>query len=272
MKRIPLIVPALAAVMLISSVAPAFAAPRAVTTKATGKTTLQVYAAASLNKVFPQIGKAFIKKNKRVRFVWNFSGTDTLASQIQLGARPDIFAGASTRYGDVLYNQGHIRPYRLFATNKLVMITPAANPAGLKSPKDLTKSGIKLVIGTSTVPIGSYTRTTLNNLNNVYGSTYSASVLKNVVSQATDVTQILNTIMLGEADAGFVYITDARQGGKKVKSFPIVRSAQANPEYPIAVLRESSHKKLAEKFVKFVRAKAGQKLLRAALFGPYPTY
>jgi molybdate transport system substrate-binding protein len=267
-KRVPLIVLALAAIMLFSSVSSAFAA----TPKATSKTTMQVYAAASLNQVFPKIATAFKKTHKNVNFVFNFAGTDALTSQIQLGAQPDVFAGASTKYGDILFNQGLIRPYKLFATNKLVMITPASNPAGIKSLKDLTKSGTKIIIGTSTVPIGSYTRTVLTNLNGVYGSTYSTQVLKNVVSQATDVTQVLNAVMLGEADAGFVYVTDAKQGGAKVKTFSIIRSAQANPEYPIAPLRAAPHAKLAKQFVTFVRGPVAQKLLRRALFGPYPTY
>jgi molybdate transport system substrate-binding protein len=269
MKRSALTI-AIVAILVLASAATAFAAPRA--TRGGGKTTIQVYAAASLNQVFPKIATAFQKAHKNVNFVFNFNGTDVLTSQIELGAQPDVFAGASTKYADKLFNEGLIKPYRLFATNKLVMVTPASNPAGIKSLKDLTKSGTKIVMGTSTVPIGSYTRTVLTNLNSTYGSTYSTQVLKNVVAQMTDVTQVLNAVMLGEADAGFVYVTDARQGGAKVKIFSIIRSAQANPEYPIAALRGAPHAKLARQFITFVRGPVAQKILRKALFGPYPTY
>ncbi len=111
---------------------------------------LTVFAAASLNKVFPQIAADFKKTHPGVQFAFNFAGTDTLAAQIEQGAPADVFAGASTKYGDELSGKGLIDTPQTFATNKLVLIVPAANPANITSLRDLTKPGVKLVIGDPT--------------------------------------------------------------------------------------------------------------------------
>src|ERR1051325_9975174 len=120
-------------------------------------TKLTVLAAASLTKVFPQIGAEFTKAHPGVTFAFSFGGTDQLAAQIQQGAPADVFAGASTKYGDQLASAGDIRPYDIFCTNQLVLITPASNPAGITSLQDLATRKIKLVIGSETVTVGSYT-------------------------------------------------------------------------------------------------------------------
>src|SRR5206468_2481040 len=91
-----------------------------------------------------------------------------------------------------------------FARNALVIVVPTSNPAQIHSVYDLTKPGIKLVVAASGVPVGSYTLRVLKNMN------LSSAVLKNVVSQETDVREVLSKVALGEADAGFVYSTDAK--------------------------------------------------------------
>ena len=133
---------------------------------------------------------------------YGFAGSDQLAFQIQQGAPADVFAAASPKYPEALYRQGLVEKPIPFATNTLVLIVPKANPAGIHSVNDLTKPGVKIVIGDPSVPVGSYTRTVLNNLG------ISAAVLKNVVSQETDVKGVVTKVALGEADAGFVYVTD----------------------------------------------------------------
>src|SRR5438105_6634529 len=136
---------------------------------------LTVFAAASLTEVFPKI-------DSRPRY--QFAGSDQLAFQIQQGAPADVFAAASPKYPELLYQQGLVQKPIPFATNTLVLIVPKSNPANIHSVLDLTRPGIKLVIGDSTVPVGSYTRTVLGNFG------ISAGVMPNVVSQATDVKQI----------------------------------------------------------------------------------
>lgn len=212
---------------------------------------LTVLAASSLTTVLPRIDRA-------PRY--SFGGSDTLAAQIRLGAPADVFAAASSSIPDRLYAQGLVEKPVAFTTNGLVLVTPASNPARISSVFDLRRAGVKLVIGAPTVPIGAYTRTILRNL----GLT---SVLSNVVSQETDVRSILGKVALGEADAGFVYATDAKTVASAVKVIRLPAWAQPPVRYEIAVVRSTGNRTAAVAFVNKVLSKAGQAKLRAAGFG-----
>jgi molybdate transport system substrate-binding protein len=230
-----------------------------------------VLAAASLTKVFPKIGAEFAKQHPGTSFRWSFAGTDTLTAQIEQGAPADVFAGASTKYGDQLSGESLIDTPQNFATNSLVLIVPPDNPANITSPKDLTTPGIKLVVGAETVPVGSYTRTVLANLNAQYGDGYDQKVLANVVDNEDAVTGVLQKVQLGEADAGFVYVTDAAGVGDAVKTIQLPEAAQATATYPIAVVKASKEQTLAGQFVSFVLSPPAQQLLADAQFGPPPS-
>jgi molybdate transport system substrate-binding protein len=213
---------------------------------------LTVLAAASLTNVFPQIDKA-------PRY--SFGGSDTLAAQIQQGAPADVFAAASTKYPDQLFAKGLAEKPVVFARNRLVVITPASNPANIHSIFDLKKPGIKLVIGNATVPVGSYTRTVLKNM----GLT---SVLSNVVSNEVDVRSVLAKVTLGEADAGFVYVTDALTAAGKVNTIAIPAWAQPKQSYEIAIVKGTPNRADAVAFIKKVLSKTGQALMKKAGFVP----
>jgi molybdate transport system substrate-binding protein len=236
-----------------------------------GAVKLTVLGAASLTDVFPKIGALFTKSHPGVTFNFSFAGTDQLAAQIEQGAPADVFAGASTKYGDQLASEKLIDADTPFCTNRLVLITPASNPAGITSLQDLATKPVKLVIGTETVPIGSYTRTVLANLDSVYGRGYSDAVLGKVVSNEDSVTTILTKVQSGEADAGFVYITDALGAGSEVKTFPLPDAAQAVATYPIAAVTASRHASTARRFADFVLTQPSQSLLKQAGFGPPPS-
>jgi len=240
------------------------------TSTSPASTKLTVLAAASLTKVFPQIGALFTKDHPGVTFSFSFAGTDQLAAQIQQGAPADVFAGASTKYGDQLASAGQIKPYKVFCTNQLVLITPASNPAGITSLQDLSTKTVKLVIGAETVPVGSYTRTVLANLDAVYGPGYSDKVLANVVSNEDSVTSIVTKVEAGEADAGFVYITDSLAAGSQVNTITLPADAQAVAKYPIAVVAASKSATVAQQFVDFMLSAPAQELLKQAGFGSPP--
>jgi molybdate transport system substrate-binding protein len=216
---------------------------------------LTVFAAASLTDVFPKI-------DARPRY--GFAGSDVLAFQIQQGAPADVFAAASPKYPELLYKQGLVQKPIQFATNTLVLVVPKSNPAQIHTVDDLTKPGVKIVIGDPSVPVGSYTRTVLGNLG------ISAAVLKNVVSQETDVRSVLGKVALGEADAGFVYVTDARTVQGKVKVIALRESAQPHVVYEVAVVKSSPHLQAAYRYVTRLIRPAAQRELEQAGFGPRP--
>jgi molybdate transport system substrate-binding protein len=213
---------------------------------------ITVFAAASLTQVFPRIDRA-------PRY--SFAGSDQLALQLRQGAPADVYAAASPKYPELLYRQGLLRKPRVFATNRLVVLLPNANPANVHSVYDLRRKGVKIVIGDASVPIGSYTRQILDTLG------ITKDVLANVVSQETDVKGIVAKVALGEADAGFVYVTDARPAGKKVATVSLPRWAQPPVRYEIAVVRASKQAAAARRFVAGVLSKRGRHELRRAGFG-----
>ena len=211
-----------------------------------------VFAASSLTEVFPQIDPAA---------TYNFAGSDDLATQITEGAPADVFAAASTKYPDQLYEDGLVDKPEVFATNRLVLIIPKDNPAGIRSVDDLRDPDVKLVIGAEGVPIGDYTRTVLENM----GAT---DVLDQVVSEEDDVKGVVGKVSLGEADAGFVYVTDVRPVKDKVTAIELPAKAQAEVQYEIAVVKDAPHHDAAHEFIEQVLGEEGQAQLQAAGFGP----
>lgn len=236
MKR--LLAVALAALLLPASVS--------------GGTPITVFAAASLTEVFQRIDKA-------PRY--SFAGSDQLALQIRQGAPADVYAAASPKYTQLLHRDGLVLKPVVFATNKLIVLVPRRNPARIRTVYDLRRDGVKIVIGDRSVPIGSYTRQILDALG------ISTDVLENVVSQETDVKGIVSKVALGEADAGFVYRTDARPVVSRTRSIALPAWAQPAIRYEIAVLKASSRKAAARAFVKSVLSKRGRLLLSQAGFG-----
>jgi molybdate transport system substrate-binding protein len=212
---------------------------------------LAIFAAASLTGVFPLIDKAP---------KYQFAGSDQLAFQIMQGARADVFAAASPKYPDQLYAQGLCSKPAAFATNTVVLIVPRANPARIRSVYDLTRDGIKLVIGSKGVPIGDYTRKLLANLG-------LSGALKNVVSEEDDVKLVVAKVALGEADAGFVYQTDVKPVGNRVFRIAVPAAGQPSVQYELCIPTRSQHPKLAAAFVREVLSKRGRTTLRAAGFG-----
>jgi molybdate transport system substrate-binding protein len=211
---------------------------------------LTIFAAASLTNVFPQIAP---------NELYSFGGSNMLSAQIQQGAPADIFASANTKLPNQLYAQGLVEKPVVFTRNALILIVPKSNPAGIHSVYDLRKPGVKLDIAAQGVPVGDYTRVVLHNLG-------LDDALSNVVSQETDVREVLAKVALGEADAGFVYTTDARTVKGKVATIGIRWSAQPIVQYAVAVVRSSTHLQAARQFVSYLLTKTAQKKLLAAGF------
>jgi len=214
---------------------------------------LTVFAASSLTNVFPAIDKT--EK-------YSFGGSNALAAQIQQGAPADVFASANMTLPIQLFQQGLCSKPVVFTRNKLVIVVPRSNPAHIRRIYDLTRSGVTIDIAAKGVPVGNYTLQILQNMN------LTNAVMKNVVSQETDVREVLAKVSLGEADAGFVYSTDAKTVAKKVLVVKIPAWAQPKVQYGICVVASSSHKSAAHTFIKRVLSKAGQRKLHNFGFLP----
>jgi molybdate transport system substrate-binding protein len=211
-----------------------------------------VLAAASLTKVFPQIDPSS---------KYTFGGSGALETDIEQGAPADVFAAASPKQPAALFAKGLVEKPIEFATNTLVLIVPKGNPAQITSVNDITKPGVKLVICDETVPCGDYARTAFKNLG------ITSAAMKNVVSQTSDVTQTVAEVALGQADAGFVYITDADAASGKVSVVRLPPAAKPGAQDFIAVVKSAPHPAAAKAFETLVLSPAGQAKLRADGFG-----
>jgi molybdate transport system substrate-binding protein len=232
---------------------------------------LTVFAAASLTDAFGQIGAAFEESHPGVTVAFNFAGSQALRTQIEEGAAADVFASANKTELEALIASGHIEPDggRLFAGNRLVVIMPEDNPAGIATLEDLARPGVKLVLAAEEVPVGKYARQALMNLNALLGSPYAESVLANVVSHEDNVRQVVAKVSLGEADAGIVYSTDAMADPSLV-TISIDDPYNVTASYPLAVLAGAPQPDLAAQFAAFVLSQEGQAILASYGFLPPP--
>ncbi|EKO41056.1 MAG: molybdenum ABC transporter, periplasmic molybdate-binding protein [Solidesulfovibrio magneticus str. Maddingley MBC34] len=218
---------------------------------------ITVSAAASLTDAFNELKGAFAKDHPGVNVTFNFAASGALLSQMAQGAPVDVFASADQKTMDQAVEKKLIDvPTRVnFAQNALVMAVPADNPAKLKDLTALTTPAVKRVAAGNpdSVPVGRYTKAALS-------KTGLWDAISGKLVLAESVRQVLDYLTRGEVDAGFVYATDAKQGGDKVKT--VVEVPVETPvTYPIAVLAGAKDKKDAAAFVAFVTSPKGQAVL-----------
>jgi molybdate transport system substrate-binding protein len=216
-----------------------------------------------LTESFTEIGQAFETQNAGSVVTFNFGGSEALATAIDEQGGADVFASASPNWMDEVADNGPGVAQRAdFARNRLVVIVPADNPAGIAAIEDLGDPGVKLVLAAPEVPVGTYARQALDN----------AGVLEaaeaNVVSNAEDVKGVVQTVVSGEADAGVVYVTDVTEDvAPHVMSIEIPDDINVIASYPIAVVVDTDHSDLATSFVTYVLG-PGQVVLRDYGFMP----
>jgi molybdate transport system substrate-binding protein len=233
--------------------------------------TLNVFAAASLTQAFGEMGKAFEAANPGVSVTFNFAGSQTLVTQIQQGAPADVFASASGTNMDAVVTDGFVDKAapQNFLANILVAILPSNNPANVQTLQDMSKPGLKVVLADASVPAGKYARQILDNMSKdpSYGTDFSARVLANVVSNETDVKQVVAKVQLGEADAGIVYVSDA-VAAPTLKTIEIPADLNVVAKYPIAPLIKSANAELAAQFIAYILSTDGQATLKKWGFTP----
>ncbi|QOV33423.1 molybdate ABC transporter substrate-binding protein [Streptomyces ferrugineus] len=216
-----------------------------------------VFAAASLKESFTKLGKVFEKEHPGTEVTLSFGGSDALAAGITGGAPADVFASASPRTMKVVTDAGAASGTPVtFVRNRLEIATLPGNPGKIASLKDLTDSGLKVVLCDRTVPCGAAAQKALD-----------ASGLKlTPVSYEEDVKSALNKVVLKEADAAVVYRTDVQAAGDKVAGVEFPESADAVNDYPITVLKESQNAGAAKAFVSLVRSAEGRQVLAESGF------
>jgi molybdate transport system substrate-binding protein len=233
--------------------------------------TLTVFAAASLTESFTAIKATFEKANPGVTVMYNFAGSQALVTQMTQGASADVFASADQPNMDNAIKDGVIAgTLRAFAKNKLVIIVPKDNRAGITTPKDLAKPGIKFDTAQASVPVGAYTQQVLDNYRKLpeYGADFTANVNKNTVSQEDNVKAIVQKVQLGEVDAGIVYATDAQAAKDELTLIDIPDAQNVIATYPVALVKGAKQAALGETFIDYLLSADGQAIMRGYGFAP----
>ncbi|MFF4276590.1 molybdate ABC transporter substrate-binding protein [Streptomyces sp. NPDC001536] len=219
--------------------------------------TVNVFAAASLKESFTTLGEEFEKAHPGTKVTFNFGGSDTLAASITGGAGADVFAAASPKTMKIVTDAGDATGTpATFVRNQLEIATLPGNPDKIASLKDLTKSGLKVVLCDAEVPCGAAAQKALD----------ASSLKLTPVSYEQDVKSALTKVELKEADAAVVYKTDVKAAGDKVEGVDFPESADAINDYPIALLKDAPNAAAAKAFIELVQSAEGQKVLTAAGF------
>lgn len=218
---------------------------------------LTVFAAASLQSTFTELGEQYEAAHPGTTVTFSFAGSSDLATQLTAGAPADVFASADTLTMDRVAAEELIDGQPVpFATNTLTIAVPQGNPAGITSFEDLSDPGMRVVLCAPQVPCGAAAAEAQD----------VAGVTVNAVSEEASVTDTLGKVRSGEADAGLVYVTDVLAAGDSVEGIAFPEATDAVTTYPVAAIAGGNTER-ARSFIELVTSPAGQQLLADAGFG-----
>jgi molybdate transport system substrate-binding protein len=234
-------------------------APPATTTrqgKPTGKIT--VLAAASLTEAFTEMGKAFEADSPDTKVTFSFGASSTLATQANQGAPADLFASADEANMKKVTDAGNVADPTTFTRNRLAILVGKDNPKGIKALADFARGDVTFVLCAIEVPCGMFGQPALD----------KAGVTAKPKSYEENVKAVVTRVTFGEADAGVVYVTDAKAAGKSAQSVDIPGEHNVIAVYPIGVLKQASRPDVAAAFEAFVLSAAGQQIMTRYGFLP----
>jgi molybdate transport system substrate-binding protein len=220
------------------------------------KTQLIISAASSLKDALQDLEPLYKKANSNVTLRFNFASSGALQQQIEQGAPADVFISAATKQINALQKKNLIltETKRDLLSNQLVLITPVQTST-IKTLQDLQSSDVqRIAIGDpKSVPVGQYATETFRKQN-------LADPLQSKLVLANNVRQVLQFVESGNAQAGIVYLTDAKTAKQ-------VRIAQTIPEnlhapivYPVAIVKNSKNPEAAKKFTQFLSSPDASKI------------
>ena len=233
---------------------------------------LSVFAGASLGDVMRAASPSYQSATPGVRLTIATDSSAALRTQIEHGAPADVFLSADEANARALFDVGLADgPALVFASNRLVIAVPAANPAAIDSPADLARPGLRVIAAGDRVPISLYAGQLIARLAALpgYPPDFASRYSENVVSREDNVSAIVAKIALAEGDAAIVYVTDAR-GAHGVSAMAVPDEASVVAVYAGVVLRRSQELDAARSFLSWLAAGDGQQILAQHGFGPPP--
>ncbi len=251
-----------------ASTAPTAATSAAPSAGAGGE--LTIYAAASLKGALDKAKAAYETANQGVTLTISTDSSSALETQIEQGAPADVFLSADTKNPQALVDEGLADGDPVnFAGNKLTIVVPTSNPAGITSPADLAKAGVKVIAAGDSVPITRYATQLVANLAKEagYPADFVATYTANIASKEDNVKALIAKIELGEGDAGIVYVTDAK-ASTKVKTVDVPETANVHATYAGVVVKGSRNAAAAKAFLDWFAGPDGQAILGSFGFLP----
>ncbi|MGA2513896.1 MAG: molybdate ABC transporter substrate-binding protein [Candidatus Limnocylindrales bacterium] len=255
-----------------STTAPASKAPATAASATAAPANLTIYGASSLTAVLAKVKTTYEAANPGTTLTISTDSSTALETKIEQGAPADVFLSADTANPQKLVDDGYgVGPVTKFAGNLLTIIVPLGNPAGIETPADLAKSGVKIVTCGPTVPIAKYAAQLVANLATQpgYPADFVAKYNANVVSQQDNVSAVVSQIALGDGDAGIVYATDAKTS-TQVTTVAIPAAANVPATYGGVVVKASTNLAAAQAFLTWLAGPDGQAVLASFGFLPAP--
>lgn len=214
---------------------------------------LTISAAASLTDALTEIQKTYEDEHPAIKLQFNFGASGALQQQIEQGAPADLFLSAAAKNLKALVDKQLIDTNQQtnLLSNELVVVVPSDSKSAISTVADLSNADIPhIAIGIpESVPAGNYAKESLTNAN-LWDSLQSKAV------QAKDVRQVLQYVETGNADAGFVYKTDALTSDKVKIAFTVDPAAYTPIQYPIGIVKATKHSKEAEEFYTYLQSQA----------------
>jgi molybdate transport system substrate-binding protein len=244
--------------------------PTSAASQSAASAALTIYGAASLKGVLDKVKAAYETANPGSTLTISTDSSATLETQIEQGAPADVFLSADTTNPKKLVDKGLVAGAAVtFAGNKLTVIVPTANPAGIKSPADLAKIGVKIIAAGGEVPITKYAKQLVDNLakETGYPADITARYTASIASKEDNVKAVVAKIELGEGDAGIVYVTDAK-ASTKVTTVDVPPSANVPATYAGVAVKASKNTAAAQAFLTWFAGPDGQAILGSFGFLP----
>ena len=231
---------------------------------------LTIYGSASLKGALEEAKAAYEAAIPGTTLTLSSDSSSALETQIEQGAPADVFLSADTINPEKLVDAGLADGAPVtFATNALTIVVPADNPAGITSARDLARPGVRIIAAGDEVPITKYATQLVNNLANEagYPPDFAAAYAENTASKEDNVKAVVAKIELGEGDAGFVYVTDARASAK-VSTIDVPDAANVAATYAGVVVKGSKHAAEAKAFLGWFAGPGGRSILGPLGFLP----
>ncbi|WP_090116091.1 MULTISPECIES: molybdate ABC transporter substrate-binding protein [unclassified Cohnella] len=212
------------------------------------ETELTVSAAASLTDALGELKALYENAHPNVTLSFNFGASGALQQQIEQGAPADLFLSAATKNMQALVDKGLMQEQRDLLKNELVVVVPSDAQSAVAKLEDLSSDAVKkIAVGIpESVPAGGYAKDALTAAG-LWDS------LRAKLVQGKDVRQVLQYVETANADAGFVYKTDALSSDKVKVAFAVDPSQYKPIVYPVGVVKATKHAAAAESFYAYLQ-------------------